>query len=209
MIDYFNAHTDLPRRAVPLSAENPKLLKLFRDSVKNNWVFAAFYGAAYRSLASYMQMPIEAAEELYEEFWKEFSGMRAWQQSTYDHYNTYGYIETLTGRRRYAYMQGGEIINAPIQGTASDIVIDGMNRLSEEAERTGKWQYQAILNIHDDLSFYLPEETWEEDLKHIVRVMLDCKYPFINVPLTVEASVGTNWYNAKEYGVFASNKEIV
>ena len=124
----------------------------------------------------------------------------------YDFYNKKGYIESLTGRRRYAYMQGGEIINHPIQSTACDIVLDGMNRLSEYALETGLDQFQANINVHDDLGFFLNKETWKEDLKIIIKEMLSCKFGFINVPLTVESAIGPNWYENKEVGTFASNK---
>jgi len=134
--------------------------------------------------------------------------VHAWHKWAYEFYAKHGYIETRTGRRRYAPIEGGEIINMPIQGSGSDIVIDGMCRLSEYALETGQDQYQPILNIHDDLSFYLPELTWQRDLDKIIEIMLDCKYPWINVPLAVEASHGPNWYLQEEYGTFDNSKQL-
>ena len=183
-----------------------KLFKAFRDIVKNKWVFPSFFGASTKSLSGYMDIPVEFCQTGHEEFWDEFQVIRAWQDTMYDFYNKKGYIESLTGRRRYAYMQGGEIINHPIQSTACDIVLDGMNRLSEYALETGLDQFQANINVHDDLGFFLNKETWKEDLKIIIKEMLSCKFGFINVPLTVESAIGPNWYENKEVGTFASNK---
>jgi uracil-DNA glycosylase family 4 len=186
--------------------DTDKLFKAFRDIVKNKWVFPAFFGASIKSLAGYMGIPYEVAEAVQKLFWKDYAVIKVWQETLYNFYKEHGYVETLTGHRRYMYMQGGEIINHPIQGTAAAIVLDGMNRLSEYARKTGKEQFQPIIQIHDDLGFYLPKETWEEDHKFIVREMLSCKFDFINVPLTVESAIGPDWYNLKEIGTFSSDK---
>ncbi|HWY33840.1 MAG TPA: DNA polymerase, partial [Nitrosopumilaceae archaeon] len=145
-------------------------------------------------------------ESVQKKFWKTYAVIHEWQKTMYAFYAQHGYIESLTGHRRYMYMQGGEIINHPIQGTAAAIVMDGMNRLSEYATETGKMQFQAVMQIHDDLGFYLPDETLDEDHKFIVKEMLSCKFPFINVPLTVESAVGPNWYELKEIGTYSSDK---
>lgn len=183
-----------------------KLFKAFRDIVKNKWVFPSFFGASTKSLSGYMDIPVEFCNKGHKEFWNEFQVIREWQDEMYSFYNKNGYVESLTGRRRYAYMQGGEIINHPIQSTACDIVLDGMNRLSEYALETGQDQFQANINVHDDLGFFLNKETWKQDLQIIIKEMLSCKFDFINVPLTVESAIGPNWYENKEVGTFASNK---
>ena len=188
--------------------DEDKLFKTFRDIVKNNFVFAAFYGAGVPKLAAGMGLPESITRELYEEFWAEFAGVKTWHEWAYKFYAENGYIETLTKRRRYAYIKGGEIINMPIQGTGSDIVIDGMNRLSEYAVETGQDQFQPVINVHDDLGFYLPEESWQPDLDLIIQMMLACEYPWINVPLTVEAARGPNWYKQEVYGTFDNSKEL-
>lgn len=186
--------------------DTDKLFKGFRDIVKNKWVFPAFFGASTKSLAGYMGIPYVNAETVQKKFWKTYAVIKAWQDTMYSFYAAHGYVESLTGHRRYMYMQGGEIINHPIQGTAAAIVMDGMNRLSEYSTETGQEQFQAVMQIHDDLGFYLPEETWEADHKFIVKEMLSCKFDFINVPLTVESAVGPNWYELKEIGTYSSDK---
>ena len=112
------------------------------------------------------------------------------------------------GRRRHAPMSRNEAINQPIQGTASDIVIDSMNRLSEMAERDNRPQLQASLNIHDDLSFFLPKKSFKEDLKTIVWEMCKPEFNFINVPITIEVSVSKkgDWFHLKEYKEYSSDQ---
>lgn len=180
------------------------LLKAFRAIIKNMWVFPGFYNASAHSMAGYIKIPESIALELYGQFWDEFSGVRVWQATVLDKYQDLGYIESLTHRRRYAYLEPGQIINTGIQGTASDILMDGFNKLSEEAELTGHEQYQAKLNIHDDLTFELPFVSLEADKGHIIETALDCQYPFINVPLTLEGAEGPNWDALKPCGVFTS-----
>ena len=180
--------------------------KSFRDIVKNKWVFPAFFGASIKSLAGYMGIPYANAESVQKKFWKKYAVIKTWQDTLYAFYAKHGYIESLTGFRRYMYMQGGEIINHPIQATAAAIMLDAMNRLTRYAVETGQEQFIPNSSIHDDLGFYLPEESLEEDHKFIVKEMLSCKFDFINVPLTVESAVGTNWYDLKEIGTYSSDK---
>ncbi len=188
--------------------DDDKLFKTFRDIVKNQYVFAAFYGAGVPKLASGMGLPEDITRELYNEFWEEFSGVKKWHEWAYQFYADHGYIETLTKRRRFAYIKAGEIVNTPIQGTGFDIVMDGWNRLVEYAVDTDQEQYEPVTCIHDDLGFYLPEESWQHDFDIAIQIMLACQYDFINVPLSIEASYGPNWYKQEKYGDFDNSKDL-
>lgn len=85
--------------------------------------------------------------------------------------------------------------------------MDAMNRLVAYALETGKLQFIPVLQVHDDLTFYLPEESWKSDLAYIARTMLTCPYDFAKlVPLAVEASAGPNWNSQKGVGTFSSDK---
>ena len=97
--------------------------------------------------------------------------------------------------------------NTPIQGTSSDIVINSMNRLSEYAHETKQERFQPRKEIHDDLTFILPNATLEDDLFFILKEM--CLSPhkdftFVNVPIQVEASVGDDWYNMEKLVTYQS-----
>jgi len=178
-----------------------KMIKAARQVAKNKWVFPRFFGAADYSCAGYMDVSEALSKELGEVFWKEFEGVKEWQDSLMSFYKRHGYVETLTGRRRFAPVKFNEIINTPIQGTASDIVVDAMNRCSDNGYSTF-----LNMNVHDDLTFMLPDDEYEDDIEEIAEIMVSPEFDFINVPITVEVEVGTNWANQKEYKVFESNK---
>ena len=187
-------------------------IKKLRDKVKNKFVFPAFYGASKRSIAGYMGIPDDVVLELFDEFWSVFEGIHKWQKDLGKFYATHGYVEAPTGRRRRAPLPWAEMINAPIQGGSSDIVVDAMCRLSERAQHEDNPALQARLNIHDDLSFVIPDDELDETLDIIVTEMLKSSYGFITVPLSVEVSIGTNWGNVgaikEDTATFYSNEYL-
>jgi DNA polymerase I-like protein with 3'-5' exonuclease and polymerase domains len=180
-----------------------KAMKNFRNEVKNLWVFPLFFGATLESASGYLEIPTNILEPLYNEFWKTFEGVATWQQELLMFYRKHGYVECLTGRRRHAPLSRNKCINSPVQGTAADIVLDGMNRLSEMED----WFFQPNMNIHDDLTYV---DGWEEDeleerAEVVMSAMLDVPFKFINVPLTVEMSIGPDWCDMEEVGSFSSD----
>jgi len=172
--------------------------KDFRQRSKNEWVFPLFFGSHFTSVANSLGLPIEKADRLVKDFWGEFKGVKNWQGRLQKFYNEHGYVETLTGARRVGPLSYNELINAPIQGTASYVVVDGMNRLSLYAYEEKKPQFQARMNIHDDLSFFIPDRSLEEDIDIISEKMSCTSFDFVNVPLAVEVSVGENWADIEE-----------
>lgn len=166
-------------------------IKKFRGAIKNKMVFPAFYGASPYSIAGYLEADPKKMLPIFDKFWETFSGVKSWQERVIKGYDKNAYVESLTGRRRYGPIGYNEIINTGIQGAASDIVVNAMNKLSKQG-------YQARLNIHDDLSFYLHNSTLDEDLNNIVEIM--CKSPtedfdFVTVPMAVEVELGKDWAN--------------
>ena len=85
-----------------------------------------------------------------------------------------------------------------------------MNRLSYMAKETGMWYLHPVLNIHDDLSFFVPDddEVLEKALHTIMKQMMVFDFPWVNVPLSLEVSVGPNWYDLKPLGKFFSHHEF-
>lgn len=183
--------------------ENDKVkLKKIRDEIKNLFVFPVIYGATIRSIQKYLSIPIEIAESLYKAFFEIHEGIKEYQTKITEIYNKYGYVESLFGRLRRSPISRNEIYNTSIQADASDIVINAMNRLSKHAIKTSKNQFQPILNVHDDISFYLPIEILEDNITYIVKEMCNPCFDFINVPLGVEVSIGNSWGDLKEFGKF-------
>lgn len=197
---------DLCPERVDGDFNDPKVAKALRSGVKNQLVFPAIFGSSNPSMAEGLGVPIEIVNELMKEFWATFKGVKVWQLEVLDFYRKYGYVEDPTGRRRHHPMTSNEIINAPIQSVSCNIVVDGMNRLSYLASTTGKWYLHPHLNIHDDLSFFVPTKKAERAIETIIYEMLTPDFDFINVPLSCEVSVGPNWAALEPLGKFSSKE---
>lgn len=186
------------------------VMKGFRSKIKNKLVFPAMFGASNGSVAGYLSMPIAPVDKLMSEFWGTFYGMHNWQRRTMNDYYDFGYVSSPTGRRRHYPLTKNQVVNYPIQSLGCDIVCCAMVTLSEYAATTGKWYLHPIMNIHDDLTFDIPNnpKILEEAIEKIYRVMLAPVYDFINVPLSVECSIGDNWLEMKEIEKFWSHKNL-
>jgi len=171
--------------------------KQYRQEVKNKWVFPLFFGASAYSAAGNLNLPMDVANYLYSEFWSVFEGIHEWQKELVSKYDRRGYVETLTGRRRYAPCSYNEQINHPIQGTASDIVIDASIRLQDKG-------IPFNLNVHDDLTFIMPSD--KKRIRTIAREMCRPTFDFVNVPLVIEVKLGPNWHDQSPVGDYSSNK---
>jgi len=178
----------------------------FRSVVKNKWVFPTFYGSFCERLARNLDIPIRKAQGLYDEFWDMFNGVRKWQDRLLAFYDKHLYVETLTGHRRHAPLSRNMIFNSPVQGTASDIVVDAGDRVSEAAETDDKPWLQWRLNIHDDLTFAVPKDKVEDALVDIVPTMVILPFKWVIAPISVDISIGPNWYNKKKIGTFSSDE---
>lgn len=177
-----------------------------RSVTKNKLVFPAFYGAQSPSIARSLCMPERKAQELLEEFWSIFSGVKKWQDRLIEEYNERGYVEALTGRRRHAPLSRNMIFNSPIQGMASDIVVDAMTRLDVYAAKSDNPFLHAVINIHDDLSFFLPKKNLDDNVSSIIKLMVSVPFSWVCVPISVEVSCGPNWYDQEKIGVFSSDE---
>lgn len=184
--------------------DEKKAKKLFRSDVKNQWTFPLFYGSTLGNVSHLLGVESGKLKKQYDQFWEMFEAVKKWQDKTIANYKRTGYVETLTGRRRYEPLTTNEIINSSSQGTASDIVVDAMRRLAEEAYEQQRWHIAPRMNIHDDLSFYLPEESLEEDLDIIIPIMCTPEFDFVNVPITVEIAVGPNWGDLEDLATVES-----
>ena len=190
--------------------EYPQILeKIDRDSLRTDTktalVFAAFYGSTEGPIAKHYRklygVPEEVMKGLYREFWDTYPGVKKWQQSIIEFYKKNGYVESFSGRRRRAPLSINKITNHPIQSTASyDICLKAGDRLSKLAYELDKPQYQYVINIHDDLTFYIPKDSFQEDVEFIAKEMVRPVYDWIIVPLEVEIKFGTNWGSLEKLG---------
>jgi DNA polymerase I len=162
------------------------------------------YGISAFGLAQRLGIPRREAAEIIEQYFKQFSGIRSYMDGTMEFARKHGYVETVTGRRRYmrdinssnATVRGGaerNAINAPIQGTAADMIKIAMINIHRELSRSNL-KTRMLLQVHDELVFdlYAPEEKQvreivEEKMKTAIR---------LEVPIEVEIGVGQNWLEA-------------
>lgn len=187
-----------------VDGDEAKAWKTFRSDIKNQWTFPLFFGSPLGAVARALQIDERDLEPQYRKFWRMFAAVKKWQQRVSESYDRKGYVETLTGRRRYAPVSFNEQINTPIQGTAADIVMNGMERLAVKAYEESRWQLAPRMQIHDDLTFYLPFDTLEEDLDDIIPIMVTPQFDFINVPITAEIKTGPNWADMEELATVES-----
>jgi DNA polymerase-1 len=167
-----------------------KAMSVFRGDIKNQWTFPLFFGARLESAAGYLNIPVTVLRPLYDAFWNQFATTKDWQERILADYRKSGHVETLTGRKRRGPLSLNQVCNTPVQGTAAEIVMDAMCRLSE----TGDPELQPEINIHDDLTFVRVDERRADVVaEKVIKIMLDVPFKFINVPITVELSEGLNW----------------
>ncbi|MDK1290142.1 DNA polymerase [Pseudoalteromonas umbrosa] len=178
-----------------------KAMKAFRGSVKNQWVFPLFFGSSMFSCARTLQIPTDVIQPLYDEFWDTFAGVKRYQDRMVDFYKRNGYVQTMTGRKRHGPLSYNQLVNSPVQGTASDIVVDAMNRMVKEG-------IQPAVNIHDDITFYCPEDEVKDTVEFVAELMCLSDFDFINVPLLVEAEAGEHWACQEVIGEYSSEDFI-
>jgi hypothetical protein len=190
--------------------KDPAIIKPFRSLIKNKLVFPAFFGAKNESVAGYLNAPIGPINKLMDEFRGTFHGVFNWQRRLMNDYYESGFVESPTGRRRHYPLTKNQAVNYPIQSVACDIVCRAMVRLSIAAIDSGKWWLHPVMNIHDDLSYVIPDEPkiLEEAIETIYRTMLTPPYNFVNVPLSVTCSLGANWLEMDELGKFWSHRDL-
>ena len=194
--DYYEAANKMIDKGMK---EYDALIKLLRGDVKNQWVFPQFFGAGFKSCAKSLHIPETNAETLMEMFWDEFSGVKEWQDETLERAYHTGYVETMDGFRRRFPLSKQEIINTPIQGTAAEIVMRGLCLLSEESGLLEDCYMHPNIQIHDDLTTFMPEDGMDERIKHMAEIMTGVykELDYVNVPLIVEAEEGPNWVSKK------------
>ncbi len=166
--------------------------------------FGIIYGVSAFGLSQQTDLNRTEAKELIDTYYATYPKLRAYMQDQVEFARENGYVETVLGRRRYlkdinsqnAVVRGGaerNSINAPIQGSAADIIKIAMinihKRLQSEA-----WQTQMLLQVHDELVFEVPQ-TELEKATEMIRSEMENAYA-IDVPLVVDVGVGQNWLEA-------------
>lgn len=161
--------------------------------------FGIAYGQGAFGLAESLKISRTEAKSIIETYFLKFSGIKAYMDDVIRVARDQGYVETILGRRRYlpelksknrAMQSFGEraAINAPMQGTASDIVKMAMIEVSKQVKAP------MILQVHDELIFECDKSESEQQMKLIQQVMENVIE--LKVPLVVNCSKGDNWLEA-------------
>lgn len=158
--------------------------------------FGIAYGQGAQGLSENLGIPRKEAAEIIERYFTRFAKVKKYMDEVTRNALETGYVETLFGRRRYVdelksqnmmIRRAGEraAINAPIQGTAADLVKLAMIRLNESLP------IPLLLQVHDELLFECPKEDVEIHSAEIKKTMEEV-HP-LAVPLKVNISCGTSW----------------
>ena len=166
--------------------------------------FGIIYGQGAFGLAQNLGIPRGEAKSIIEAYFQQFSSLKSYQHETIEFARKHGYIETILGRRRYladinsanAVVRGfaeRNAINAPIQGSAADIIKVAMVNLDREIKKRNM-RSRMIMQVHDELVFdaHLNEV---DELKNLVAEKMSGAVQ-LRVPLVVDMNTGTNWLEA-------------
>jgi len=167
--------------------------------------FGIVYGISGFGLANQLGIPQSEASDYIKKYFARFPGIRDYMEDTKQFARTHGFVETLFGRRIHireinskvpGFRGGAEraAINAPIQGSAADIIRRAMVRLPQALE-DAKVKATMLLQVHDELIFEAPEKDVTKAAKLIKQVMEKASLPAveISVPLVVDARAADNW----------------
>lgn len=167
--------------------------------------FGIIYGQSAWSLADDLGIPLKQAEAFIETYFERFSGIKAYMESVIEGAVQNGFVTTLFNRRRYipelhskiyAQREFGKrtAMNAPLQGSAADIIKAAMIAL-EKALKDGDCDAYLVLQIHDELVLSVHPDHLEK-AQEIVRNSME-NVISLKVPLTVSMNHGVNLYDAK------------
>ena len=166
--------------------------------------FGIIYGISTFGLAERMNVPRAEAKELIDEYFASYPRIKEYMNESIEQARQNGYVETIFHRRRYlpditshnATVRGyaeRNAINAPIQGSAADIIKVAMARIHQRFE-SNNLKAKLILQVHDELNFSVPEEE-KELVEKIVIEEMEHAYQ-MQVPLKADFGWGKNWLEA-------------
>ncbi len=170
--------------------------------------FGIIYGISAFGLANQLAIPREEAGAYIRRYFERFPGIRAYMDQTKKFARENGYVTTFFGRKCHypritasnpserAFNERASI-NAPIQGSAADIIRRAMVRMDAALERA-KLSAQMLLQVHDELVFEAPDEEVDATIDLVRKVMVDAPHPYLQLsaPLQVDAKAAQNWDEA-------------
>ena len=166
--------------------------------------FGIIYGISVFGLAERMNVDRKEAKELIDGYFETYPQVKAYMDKSIEIAREKGYVETIFHRKRFlpdinsrnAVVRGyaeRNAINAPIQGSAADIIKVAMARIYERFKREGL-KAKMILQVHDELNFSVPIEE-KERVEQVVIEEMEKAYR-MHVPLKADCGWGKNWLEA-------------
>ena len=170
--------------------------------------FGIIYGISAFGLANQLSIPRDEAGAYIQTYFERFPGIRAYMDERRAEIREHGFVKTLFGRKVHipdirsgnvSHRQFAEraAINAPIQGTAADVIRRAMIRMPRALKEAGL-AARMLLQVHDELIFEAPEAEAEATCAVAREVMARAPEPAValSVPLVVDARAATNWDEA-------------
>ncbi len=206
LIEAFESGGDVHKRTAALVFDVPveKVTPDMRAAAKTI-NFATIYGQGPFALSNQLGITVTEAKMFIEQYFERFSGVRAFLDATKASAREKGYVETISGRRRYIpeihspnhnIRSFGERAaqNAPVQGSAADIIKIAMINIHRTL-REQQNEARMLLQVHDELVFEIPAHEIESTREMILDLMRNAVR--LRVPLEVASGIGQNWYECK------------
>ena len=184
---------------VPLNEVTPEMRR--RAKTAN---FGIIYGISAWGLAERLKISRKEGKELIDGYFELYPGVKRYMEESVEKARKKGYVETIMGRRRYlrdinsrnAVVRGvaeRNAVNAPIQGSAADIIKKAMICIHQKLKERGL-RSKMILQVHDELNF----KCHHEEIDELKNLVVDCMEHVVSlsVPLTVGTGYGKSWYEA-------------
>lgn len=166
--------------------------------------FGILYGVSAFGLSQQTNLSRSEAKDLIDAYYATYPRLKAYMSEQVDFAREHGYVTTVLGRRRYlkdilaanAVVRGAaerNAVNAPIQGSAADIIKIAMINIHKRLQQEN-WQGKMLLQVHDELVFEVPKKE-VEPFGAMVKTEMENAFT-IDVPLVVDIGVGNNWLEA-------------
>ena len=167
--------------------------------------FGLIYGMSAFGLAKQLNIGRHQAQEYQDKYFQRYPGVLTYMEETRQQASEQGYVETLYGRRLYLpeikskngmRKKAAEraAINAPMQGTAADIIKKAMLDVAAWLNEKNDERIKMTMQVHDELIFEIHQDIVEETTAKLVELMNDAVE--LSVPLIAEAGIGDNWDEA-------------
>ena len=184
---------------VPMSETTPDMRRKAKTAN-----FGIIYGISTFGLSDRLEISRAEAKELIDGYFETYPDVKKYMDREIKMAKEKGYVETLLGRKRFlpdinsqnSFVRGfaeRNAINAPIQGTAADIIKIAMVRIQNRFEAE-KIRTKMIMQVHDELNFSAPKDELEKVEKLIVEEMENAI--MLSIPLIADCQTGANWFES-------------